>query len=618
MTDEETSKMDVPGPIDESKPTNVEVSISADEEEETPTKEVTSRKDRPTGSIHFGDTDFDVEEDYGDATWGEVCRSCCCHTPREWAMIFVGVVIVLFFLYWFLFGLGLLGDGAKVMTGCVAGSLFGDDANPIAGLMVGILATVLMQSSSTTTSIIVQLVGNNVVTVNQGIYMVMGANIGTSVTNTIVAIGQMGDGDQLERAFAGATVHDVFNFLSVAILLPVEVITHYLAALTGAIVAGITTQKGDKWVGPIKHIVGPITELVIIPNKKLTEGIAANETLSCNSGGGFYPIGCGDNSHPTADTCKFGLIACDKNTNKCPAFYSPVANAADDKVSGGVVFFLGLVILFICLFALVTVLQKLLMGMSTRIIYKATDVNGYLAILIGCGITIVVQSSSITTSTLTPLVGLGVLRLEQMYPLTLGANIGTTLTSIMSSMVSEGTNSLQVALAHLFFNLTGILIFYPVPFMRRIPLYWARRLGRATRLWRGFPFIYILVMFFLVPLIFLGLSYLFEQKNVGMVALGSILTILIGVALFYLGYWCRFKGGKQSCADCFARRERKRVTMKTLPDDMDYLKARVSALIEHTGLPIEDEEEETDETDEEKKELVEKTDVNSNEDEIEA
>ena len=102
-------------------------------------------------------------------------------------MIAVAIFGVLFFLYFFLFGLELLGSGAKVMSGCKAGELFGSDTNPIAGLMVGILATVLLQSSSTTTSIIVSLVGNGI-TIDQGIYMVMGANIGTSVTNTIVAM----------------------------------------------------------------------------------------------------------------------------------------------------------------------------------------------------------------------------------------------------------------------------------------------------------------------------------------------------------------------------------------------------------------------------------------------
>ena len=115
-----------------------------------------------------------------EATWEEVFRSCCCHDITEWGMILVGISIVLFFLYFFLFGLDLLGSGAKVMGGCTAGELFGDDTNPVAGLMVGILATVFLQSSSTTTSIVVSLVGADTVSVNQGIYMIMGANIGTS------------------------------------------------------------------------------------------------------------------------------------------------------------------------------------------------------------------------------------------------------------------------------------------------------------------------------------------------------------------------------------------------------------------------------------------------------
>ena len=196
--------------------------------------------------MHVGDSDFDVNDPAYemDATWGEVCTACCVKTPAEWGMAFVGLVGVVFFLYFFLLGLDLLGNGAKVMGGCAAGALFGDDMNPIAGLMVGIVATVLLQSSSTTTSIVVSLVGADTVSVKQGIFMIMGANIGTSVTNTIVAMGHMGDGDQLERAFAGATVHDMFNFLSVAVLLPVEAATGYLFHLTGAMVKDFKAQDG--------------------------------------------------------------------------------------------------------------------------------------------------------------------------------------------------------------------------------------------------------------------------------------------------------------------------------------------------------------------------------------
>ena len=379
--------------------------------EDAPMKEEKGRDTRPTHSLHFGDSDFDVLEEYGDATWSEVCSACCVHSAQEWGMIALALVGVASFLYFFLFGLELLGSGAKVMSGCKAGELFGDDSNPIAGLMIGILATVLLQSSSTTTSIIVSLVGS-AINVEQGIYMVMGANIGTSVTNTIVAMGQMGDGDQLERAFAGATVHDMFNFMSVAVLLPLEVATHYLKRLTNAMVKNANPRDDDKWEGPVKKLVSPLGKHVIIANKKVTKAIA-NDDKECDD---FYPMNCDPAvDPPTYDSCggSFGLIACDKKHGHCPAFFQPEADASDDKVSGGVVFFIGIIILFVCLLGIVAILQKLLLGMSTRIVYKATDINGYIAIAIGAGITVVVQSSSITTSTLTPLVGMGALRLEQ-------------------------------------------------------------------------------------------------------------------------------------------------------------------------------------------------------------
>jgi len=143
--------------------------------------EINSRKLRPTGSTHFGDVDFDEEEmaEIGDATWAEVGRACCVHSSMEWGKIFLGVCAAFFFLYFFLFSLELLGSAAKVLGGCTAGGMMGNNVNPVAALVIGELATALVQSSSTTTSIIVSLVGSDAMSVNTGIYMVMGANIGT-------------------------------------------------------------------------------------------------------------------------------------------------------------------------------------------------------------------------------------------------------------------------------------------------------------------------------------------------------------------------------------------------------------------------------------------------------
>ena len=501
--------------------------------------------------------------------------------------------MVCFFLYFFLLGLNLLGSAAKVIGGCTAGSLFGDDTNPVASVMVGIICTVLIQSSSSTTSIVVSLVGAESVSVRSGIFMIMGANIGTSVTNTIVAMGHLGDGDELERAFAGATVHDMFNFLSVGIIFPLELITTFLYSISKAMLPD-DVAKGDKWVGPVKKIVSPLGNLVLKANKDVTKAVAKG--ANCTDDGPFYPVVCiGEPSYkncvPPKGGCedgeacpKVGLITCDKKAG-CPAFFQDGASRRDDEISGAVVFFLALVILIICLIGLVTILQKMLMGVSTRIIYKATNINGYLAMLIGCGITILVQSSSITTSALTPFVGMGALRIEQMFPLTLGANIGTTFTGLLASLVSDKVESLQVALCHLFFNITGILIWYPIPFMRRIPLSMARALGKTTRIWRGFPILYIIVVFLVIPIILFGLSSLFEQGSKGFTVLGSFLTAILAVLLAWFGYkW--YKGGlKERTLEGFATRQRRNKAVADLPDDMDEIKAELVRLREHTGLP---------------------------------
>ena len=127
--------------------------------------------------------------------------------------------------------------------------------------------------------------------------------------------------------------------------------------------------------------------------------------------------------------------------------------------------------------------------------------TGYLAILIGAGMTILVQSSSIFTSSITPLVGMGVISLERMYPLTLGSNIGTTATGILAAFAQDENrikDSLQIALCHLLFNITGILIFYPIPQFRPA-INGAKFLGCQTAKYRWFAVVYLLLLFFLLP-----------------------------------------------------------------------------------------------------------------------
>ena len=430
--------------------------------------------------------------------------------------------LLIFFLYFFLFFLDLMGGAFKVLGGCQAGAMFDGLSNPIAGLMVGIIATVLVQSSSTSTSIVVSLVGASAMSVPVAIPVIMGANIGTSVTNTIVSFGQVNDLDQFERAFSGATVHDMFNMLSVVTILPIELIFHPLEAMTEQM-KPTDVNDGEKWEGPIKKWVGPLVKRVLNANKDVIKTVAQGGSCvdiyaDVAAGTGKGLIKCGDVYNPFDGS----------ETYVCPAFYKKDATKADDMASGSVALFISIIGLCICLYGLVRTLQSMVMSTSTGLLKRATHINPYLAIIIGIGVTLLVQSSSITTSVLTPLVGMDVIGLEQMLPLTLGANIGTTATALLASLVSDKPESVQIALCHFFFNIFGILIWFPVPFMREIPLKGARTLGWLTRRNRGFPAVYILMMFIVFPLILLGTSSLFESGG-AYIVIGSLLVIVYAI-----------------------------------------------------------------------------------------
>ena len=140
-------------------------------------------------------------------------------------------------------------------------------------------------------------------------------------------------------------------------------------------------------------------------------------------------------------------------------------------------------------------------------------------------------------------------------------------------------------LCHLFFNITGILIWYPIPFMRRVPINLARGLGRMTRIWKGFPILYIITVFLLFPLILLGLASLFTQDSKGFTVLGSFLVIVLGLGIIWF-VWSWYKRGlKERTIERFAERQRRNTAYQALPDDMDLVKADIAALKKHTGLP---------------------------------
>nr|XP_055181681.1 sodium-dependent phosphate transport protein 2A isoform X2 [Nyctereutes procyonoides] len=199
---------------------------------------------------------------------------------RQVGMTFLKVPLMLAFLYLFVCSLDVLSSAFQLAGGKVAGDIFKDNAilsNPVAGLVVGILVTVLVQSSSTSTSIIVSMVSSGLLEVSSAIPIIMGSNIGTSVTNTIVALMQAGDRTDFRRAFAGATVHDCFNWLSVLVLLPLEAATGYLHHVTGLVVASFNIHGGRDAPDLLKIITEPFTKLIIQLDKSVITSIATGD-----------------------------------------------------------------------------------------------------------------------------------------------------------------------------------------------------------------------------------------------------------------------------------------------------------------------------------------------------
>lgn len=138
----------------------------------------------------------------------------------------LGLVLRLLFLigllYLFMLSITMMGSAFKLMGKGVAESILQTTSNPLVGLVIGILATSVIQSSSTTTSLVVGLVGTAALSFENAVPIIMGANIGTTVTNTIVSLAHISRGDEFKRAFAGSCVHDFFNICSVIVLLPIE------------------------------------------------------------------------------------------------------------------------------------------------------------------------------------------------------------------------------------------------------------------------------------------------------------------------------------------------------------------------------------------------------------
>ncbi|XP_006517240.1 sodium-dependent phosphate transport protein 2A isoform X1 [Mus musculus] len=377
-----------------------------------------------------------------------------------------------------------------------------------------------------------------VLEVSSAIPIIMGSNIGTSVTNTIVALMQAGDRTDFRRAFAGATVHDCFNWLSVLVLLPLEAATGYLHHVTGLVVASFNIRGGRDAPDLLKVITEPFTRLIIQLDKSVITSIAVgDESLRNHS---LIRIWCHpDTTEASTSMSRVEAIGSLANTTmeKCNHIF--VDTGLPDLAVGLILLAGSLVVLCTCLILLVKMLNSLLKGQVANVIQKVintdfpapfTWVTGYFAMVVGASMTFVVQSSSVFTSAITPLIGLGVISIERAYPLTLGSNIGTTTTAILAALASPReklSSSFQIALCHFFFNISGILLWYPLP-CTRLPIRMAKALGKRTAKYRWFAVLYLLVCFLLLPSLVFGISMAGWQAMVGVgTPFGALLAFVV-------------------------------------------------------------------------------------------
>jgi sodium-dependent phosphate cotransporter len=350
-------------------------------------------------------------------------------------------------LYLFLVSIGMIGSAFKGFGKGYAEQLMSSNAGPLIGLFIGILATSLIQSSSTTTSIVVGMVAagtfgdSTSVAVAAAVPYIMGANIGTSITNTIVSLGHITNKTEFYRAFAASIVHDFFNIMSVVILLPLQLYTGFLS-------------KSAVWLAEL--FIGTETITFKSPIKMITKPAV----------------------HWIED-------------------FFQQQNIINYNV-------LLMIVAFIFLFLSLKYLTKLIKSLVIERLEAFFDSHIFKtalrAMFFGLLITVMVQSSSITTSLIVPMAGAGILSLRQIFPYSLGTNIGTTVTAILASLVSGTLAPLAVAFSHLLFNICGILIIWPIPIIRNIPIKMAEWMAGKAVQNRIFPILYIIIAFFIIPL----------------------------------------------------------------------------------------------------------------------
>jgi sodium-dependent phosphate cotransporter len=356
------------------------------------------------------------------------------NTP--WSTVLKNTAYIVGTLFIFLFSLDLMISSLQHLGANVADAILMATSNPFTALFIGLLVTAILQSSSATTSMVVALVSSGALTLEAGIPIIMGANVGTTITSTIVSLGFITKKKEFRRAVAAGTYHDFFNILTVLILFPLE---YYYGFLSGV-------------------------------SQRLAEVFFHPTTPLSTTGVSFLGSGLG----------------------------SMISQLVAWIGNGLILIVLSFALLFGSVLLFRRMITNLL-GLSTQERVKQYFFkSGIQSFGWGLLITAAIRSSTVTTSLVVPLVAKKVVKLKGAVPFILGANIGTTITAFIAAM-SNSNIAISIALAHFLFNFIGVLIFVLVPYGRELPVRLAKGLGELTMKYRLAGFLYILLTFFFIP-----------------------------------------------------------------------------------------------------------------------
>lgn len=350
-------------------------------------------------------------------------------------------LLMLLALMLFIFAIDLLTVAMSHLNNEVAENILQATRNPFISLFIGLLMTALIQSSSTVTASVVAVVASGNMTLEQAVPMVMGANIGTTLTSTLVSLSYIMNMRQFKRAFSAGMLHDIFNIFTVIILLPLEVYFGFLSKISIAIAHFF--MPDESYSGPIVY------------NKVFTRPIS--EWIS--------------------------------NTIDIP-FLTMI---------------LSIFLVFAAIKILSTSVYKAFVVNSFQDINKLIFKNPYMAFIYGTFFTAAVQSSTVTTSLVVPLVANKKVSVKKAFPFIIGANIGTTITAAIAAIYKTEA-AIALAIVHFLFNFIGALIFLPFPTIRNIPVILALYMGNKSVKSKFLGFAYILLTFFIIPFLLIYFS----------------------------------------------------------------------------------------------------------------